>query len=259
MIKINKIPCPIELTQKVKQELTAEFKRSEKSVWQQDYIKIALLNSSHNKCAYCECLLNRESNYLEVEHFHHKKKYPNEVVEWDNLLPSCRRCNGKKHAYDTKLNPFVNPSKMEPKEHMILDNYRLRPISLAGENTIEELNLNDSTKVVTVRYELAEATNKSLETIYQDVLEYIHNPSTRRLNRILSTLEAVMNEGVETAAYAGIVSASIINSSTFQGIRQILINKMIWSDSLEDKLSDISKNALPIEKSLFHSYLMTKL
>ncbi|MEQ6048474.1 HNH endonuclease [Lysinibacillus capsici] len=258
MIKINKVPCPIELTEKVKLDLTEEFKKSDKSVWQVDYIKNALLDSSHNKCAYCECLLNRESNYMEVEHFHHKKKYPDEVVEWDNLLPSCRRCNGKKHAYDTKLNPFVNPAIMDPKEHIILDNNRLRPITLEGENTIEELNLNDSTKVVSVRHELTEATNKSLEFIFQDVLDYIQNPNTRRMNRIISSLEELLKEGEAKSAYAGIVSASIINSPTFKAIRKLLLSKIKWDSFLEDKYIEISENALTSDEYLFHSYIMTK-
>ncbi|PFQ30074.1 hypothetical protein COK33_28650 [Bacillus cereus] len=76
MIKISKVQCPSELTEQVKVILTREYINTSKSVWRKSFIKESLLLSTHNKCTYCEYLLNKESNYLEVEHFHHKDKYP---------------------------------------------------------------------------------------------------------------------------------------------------------------------------------------
>jgi uncharacterized protein (TIGR02646 family) len=58
----------------------------------------------HNKCAYCEGLVN-EGSYLQVEHYRPKKKVTEDVqhsgyywlaYEWSNLLWSCQKCNGKK-------------------------------------------------------------------------------------------------------------------------------------------------------------------
>ncbi|MED2785683.1 HNH endonuclease [Bacillus cereus] len=255
MIKIKKVNCPIELTSKMQRELTEEYKKSKKSVWNKEYIKTALLQSSHNKCAYCECILNKESNYIEVEHYHHKNEYPDEVIEWDNLLPSCKRCNGNKGAFNTKLNPFVNPSTMNPKEHMILDLYRLRPISLAGENTIEELNLNDSSKVILMRYQLSEAINKLLENVYQNILDYKAKPTSRRLNKIASDTELILNEGLETSAYAGILSTLIKNSSTFRVIQHFLNNEDRWNEDLQKMYSELEQNALSIDYSLFKEYI----
>lgn len=54
--------------------LQKSSKRAKKSVWNNEHIKSALLLSSHGKCAYCECSLTSESNYMEVEHFEDKKK-----------------------------------------------------------------------------------------------------------------------------------------------------------------------------------------
>lgn len=86
MIQLQTIPKPIELTSKVVQELTTLYKQDGTLVWQQRYIKKALLDMSYNKCCYCECNIIEESNYLEVEHFHPKNLYPDEVVSWENLL-----------------------------------------------------------------------------------------------------------------------------------------------------------------------------
>ena len=37
---------------------------------------------------------------MEVEHFEDKKNNPNKVIEWENFLPSCKRCNGSKFTQD---------------------------------------------------------------------------------------------------------------------------------------------------------------
>jgi len=259
MIKINKVQCPSELTSQVKATLTQEYKDTGNSVWQKKYIKNALLLSSHNKCAYCECLLNKESNYLEVEHFHHKAKYPDEVVKWDNLLPSCKRCNTNKSSYDTYLNPFIDPSTMNPKDHMILDCFFLRPITLAGENTIEELNLNDFDKLVLVRYELSKVTLKGLENIYQNILDYKQNKTNRRLTKIVSSTKSILNEGLGQSVYSAIVSTLITNSPTFGTIKDFLSIMEKWDDELQTKLTELETNSLLGDSTLFGNYLLNNI
>jgi len=89
MIKLDRVPKPVELTKKLQLKLTDEFKLTGKSVWNIGFIKTHLLRFSNNKCCYCEANIVEESKYLEVEHFHHKDTYKDEVLEWENLLPSC--------------------------------------------------------------------------------------------------------------------------------------------------------------------------
>ena len=69
MIKLKREQKPEYLSDEKVHELTNEFKSSKKTVWNNDFIKVPLLNSSYGKCAYCECPLTTESNYMEVEHF----------------------------------------------------------------------------------------------------------------------------------------------------------------------------------------------
>ena len=71
------------------------------------YINESLLSMSHNKCAYCELMLGEEVKYMEVEHFYCKKLYPDGVVQWDNLLHLCNRCNTNKGIYDTKTEQYI--------------------------------------------------------------------------------------------------------------------------------------------------------
>lgn len=259
MIKISKVQCPSELTEQVKATLTQEYINTGKSVWRKTYIKESLLLSTHNKCAYCECLLNKESNYLEVEHFHYKDKYPDEVVEWDNLLPSCKRCNTTKGSYDTYINDFVNPSITNPKEHIILDTFLLRPITLAGHNTIEELNLNDFDKLLPIRYSLNVSIMKALETIYQNILDFKETHKPRKLNKIISSTKDILNEGLETSEYSALVGTLITHSHTFAVIKDFLEGESCWDRELEIKLLKLENNSFSTDATLFKNFLATNI
>jgi 5-methylcytosine-specific restriction endonuclease McrA len=70
-------------------------------------VKTPLFESSHQKCAYCECNAT-EGGYIEIDHFRPKSIYPESVFEWNNLLPSCRQCNGMKSDHDTGAEPIIN-------------------------------------------------------------------------------------------------------------------------------------------------------
>src|SRR5262249_6078297 len=59
----------------------------------------AMQELAYGKCAYCECVLELTS-YLEIEHYIAKTVAPARAFEWENLLPVCRLCNGKKGAID---------------------------------------------------------------------------------------------------------------------------------------------------------------
>ena len=128
MIQLQALARPIELTDERVQQLTEKYKTDNTAVWQKDYIKKALLKMSFEKCCFCECRINEESKYLEVEHFHPKSLYPDEVLLWENLLPICKRCNVHKLNHDTKQDPIIHPVKDSPKKHLSIENYRFTPI-----------------------------------------------------------------------------------------------------------------------------------
>ncbi|MGJ7922191.1 HNH endonuclease [Neobacillus sp. LXY-4] len=254
MIKISKKECPKELTEELKKKLTEKFALDGSSIWKLKFIEEALLESSYGKCAYCECKVDRESKYMEVEHFHDKKTYPEEVINWENLLPSCKRCNGHKSTFDTKVNPFINPTTMDPKNHLILNSFRFYPLTKAGENTIEELLLNDSKRLVVQRFEITEAVIFQLENIYTDTLEYKtgvrkHN---RNKKRILSCLESLLSEALPSSPYSATVATALVNNSKFIIIVDILIQEKLWNDTLDCLLKQIQTLSLDtnIKKTL---------
>lgn len=163
MISLKAIPKPTELTNKVVQELTARYKKEGSAVWRKKYITDALLEMSANKCCYCECKIMEASTYLEVEHFHPKSLYPDEVVAWKNLLPSCKRCNGKKGDHDTKKEPIIHPVRDNPKSHLTWKNYRLYSKTKLGDDTIGVIYLNDRNHLVTTRFDIGDKLMEALE------------------------------------------------------------------------------------------------
>jgi uncharacterized protein (TIGR02646 family) len=73
----------------------------------EDSIKWTLKQIYYEKCAYCESYI--KNDFGEIEHFRPKNSSKNEDTKcdksysyywlsfsWSNLIPSCKRCNGKK-------------------------------------------------------------------------------------------------------------------------------------------------------------------
>ncbi|WP_136604682.1 HNH endonuclease [Paenibacillus dokdonensis] len=235
MIKVNKLPKPTELTPDVVLKLTTEYKTTKKSVWKKAYIEEALLSSSHSKCAYCECKLNVESKYMEVEHYQDKHTHPDLVVDWDNLLPSCKRCNGRKHKHNTEINPIIDPSKMNPQEHLKMKYYRLIGKTDIGKETISVLLLNDTRKVVQKRFEISQLVHEKIEELLEKCQDYhTGSKSTRLRNRIVQTTKNILEEASPQAEYAATVASDILNDPHFHKIIDILKSEYLWDSELDE-------------------------
>ena len=127
MIKLTRNTAPDKLTEEFVKKGTEKYKNTKESVWNVDWLKEALLDMSNQKCAYCEGRLDLKSDYMEVEHFRDKKDYPNDVLIWENLLPSCKHCNGNKSSHDVVSEPIINPFVDVPREHIFLKSYLYKP------------------------------------------------------------------------------------------------------------------------------------
>ncbi len=108
-------------------------------------IKRILFKCSHNKCAFCETI--PYGSYLEVEHYAPKNLYPELILDWENLLPSCRKCNNYKHDHDSISEPIINPCKVDPEPYFDYEFLYIKPASnspdqLLAQRTIQVCNLN---------------------------------------------------------------------------------------------------------------------
>lgn len=250
MIKLDRTPKPVELTTAVQVALTDEFKLTRKTVWNVDYIKNGLLDFSNDKCCYCEANINEESKYLEVEHFHHKDVYEDEVMEWDNLLPSCKKCNGTKNNHDTKIEPIIDPSKDDPKNHLKYWRYRIKGADDFGKLTVSVLKLNDQDRLVKKRFEIGNAIQEKLEQFNELSDDYISGTqtSTRRKNRIVNGIKDLMKEGLPSSIYSATSATVILTDTEFGLLKNKLTFLGLWDAELSQLEIELNKTALKLEK-----------
>ena len=234
MIKLKRFPKPVFLTPLKVKELTAEFKNNKTRVWNNDLIKIPLLNSSYKKCAYCECNIQEESKYMEVEHFQDKNRYPDKVIEWENLLPSCKKCNVKKGRHDVIAEPIVNPYIDEPKEHFSLRSYRLKSKTDKGVQSIEVHGLNDSERLVQKRFDIGIKLEETIDIAKERYESYIEKKTTLRKNKFTTLMENLLNECQENSIYSATTSTVLHTNETFNElVREMELNDL-WNDELEE-------------------------
>jgi hypothetical protein len=234
MIKLERSPAPLCLSPAEVKRLTDEFKATAASVWHIDELKKALLETSHGKCAYCECNVAEESKYMEVEHFRDKDSYPDHVVTWTNLLPSCKRCNGSKSTHDVVANPIINPYDLDPKDHFALRSYRLRAKSQIGKESIGVLNLNDSRRAVKVRFQLGEKIQKALEDACGILDTYRNNRATRTKNRLIGAIDGILHECLPTSEYAATAATIVHSEEMYTELVTEMKALKLWTPELED-------------------------
>lgn len=241
MIKVERIEKPAELTADIQKQLTEEFKKDKtKSVWNKKYIKDKLLIECNNKCVYCECLIGKGHKEMHIDHFHCKDKYVNEVVEWNNLNPSCPHCNKRKSSHDTYIEPIINPFEQNPREYFYLKNYRYYSrndnVEKIARDTIDVLGLNDTEDVVKFRFEQGEAVIEKIREIYDLANEnknILHSNTVKR-NRVLRGCKNILLKGTKEAEYSAFMATIIKDESYYQKLKNLLIELELWDETLQD-------------------------
>lgn len=236
MIKLDRGEAPKELTEEIKLKLTKEFKQNGTNVWAKEFIKKALLEFSNEKCCYCETKLIEESKYMHVEHFHHKDEYKDEVVEWNNLLPSCERCNKCKSSHDTKKDPIINPTEDDPKDSLILRNYRFKAKNDLGQMTIDVLNLNDRKKAMLPRFYVGDAIVAKIEEQLEKIMDSYesYEINARKRSRMKSTMKGILREGLPDAEYSAVVATVLFEDEKYAELKEILKTLNIWDSEMDD-------------------------
>ncbi|QUM81158.1 HNH endonuclease [Moritella sp. 5] len=232
MIKLEMAEKPEYLSDEKVFELTEEFKESKKSVWNNENIKIPLLASSFGKCAYCECPLKTESNYMEVEHFEDKKHNENKVVIWENLLPSCKKCNGSKGNHNVLSEPIINPYLDDPKEHLVMRLYRFRGKTEKGTNTIDVTNLNHSSRLVLSRFEIGEKIDELIDTAWDRYGVFSERKDTRSRNRLIKVVEGLLDECQPKSDYAASTATNLLTDTKFIELVSVMKKDSIWTNEL---------------------------
>ena len=233
MIKLELPPKPRQLTDELQSRLTQEYKDTGKAVWKIEWLNHAVSDMSYSKCCFSEIRLGEESKYMEIEHFYPKKQYPDKVMEWGNLLPSCKKCNGTKREHDTLKEPILNPFVDNPKDYLFFKNYRYysKNQNEIGYRTIEVLGLNDRNHFINPRFKIG---NEIIEVL-QDFKDNILNlEDTKKLNRFISRFKNLLGQGNRKKEYAALVSTIILNDENYCGIELLLKFKGLWDNEFEN-------------------------
>lgn len=246
LIKISRAASPAYLSLIKSAELTSAFISTGASVWNHDDIKDPLLKSSFGKCAYCEVNLSEESKYMEVEHFEDKENNKNKVVDWDNLLPSCKRCNGSKGTHDVINDPIINPFDTDPKKHLGFRCYRFKKLSDLGKSTIDVVDLNNSDRVVLKRFEVGEAILKSVRNACERYDRWSTSQKTRSKNLLISQVDGLLLECQKEAAYAATAATVLHSDDDYNDLVSRMTASGLWNDDLAEMHNSSKLLALSI-------------
>lgn len=243
MIKLQLIQKPAELTDEVERKLVREFKANGTDVWKKTYIEKALLEMTHNKCAYSEQYVNQESSYMEIDHFKYKNTYKDEVVRWGNLLPSCKKCNTTKHDHDVVLEPIVNPLVDKPKDYMYVRAFRYYKRDEKGRRTIETLALNDKLHFVRPRAQMGFDIADHIESLYEKLKE---DDTDRKRRNTISKIKSTMESCGPEYEYSAVVSTYILYEfDTYGELEQYLKSNGWWDDEFEEIKVKLEGIAMP--------------
>lgn len=234
MIPVRRSAAPPQLTLEAKKELIKKFLSEKKDVWNQAFIRDGLMQMSHGKCVYCEARLDEKSMYMEVEHFLPKSRYPLLVVEWDNLLASCKHCNASKSDHDPCIYPIVNPSKNAPNLHLSMHNYFFTGIDDLGILTIEVLDLNDL-RNVQPRFVIGNAVMQLIEEVRVALKTFQKENSVSSRNRALRSVRRILKECAPDSEYSVTVATIVSQSQTFSVSKAIMQKIELWSDEFEQQ------------------------
>ncbi len=249
MIKLDLPEEPAKLTDK-KVELTRRYFESligdkAKRVWGQPYIKDALLEMTHGKCAYAEVKLGVNGHRWDVEHFKCKSKYEECVVDWGNLLPSCAFCNTSKGDYDVEADgPIVHPVFDCPNEYLFMRNGYLFAKNKKGEATISVLGLNDRVMFAKPRAELCTSLNEDIA----DCLRLIERCQTKTDRyEVRNKCRALLHGGLPDREYSATVATLLMceQRDLVQEIELQLRAWKLWDEEMESTKAILLKNALP--------------
>lgn len=250
MIRLTRTNPPAAMTDDWVADRTAKFINNRKlRVWDETFLKDALLAMSANKCAYSEIRLQEEGKIMEVEHFLPKSTYPDQVLQWPNLLPSSRHCNNAKREKDPTIYPIINPFEDEPKDHLYILDYMLFGKTQKGRNSAIILKLNDPDHLLTPRREIGTAVRMALYAQFERIKRFSVDGLTpdEKLS-ITASLENLLKQGQAKEPYSATVSTTILDDPHYIEIKTFVKVNSFWSDDLqklEDELSRLRLNTSP--------------
>lgn len=244
MIKLNLPQEPPELTAQ-KARLTAEYREKKKAVWSEgavgETIKRVLCKMTHNKCAYSEAPLETNGSVKHIEHFYPKSIYPERVVEWGNLLPTCATCNAGKGKLDVGKTPIVNPLRDDPKDFLYVEGFRYRACDQkgVGQRTIDVLRLNNLAQFGVPRFKAAQYIVEAIERVLRQadaIADYLLRGEVLQL----------MEEAGPSHPYSAVIATHLLyEDDGLAKLETLLRERGAWDEHLEAAKQTLLSVAMP--------------
>ena len=155
-----------------------------------------------------------------------------DVLLWDNLLPSCKHCNGHKSSHNVVDEPIINPFIENPKNHIYLRSYMYKHKDILGHSTIDVLDLNDCPRLVVARCIIGSEINKLLEERLSEIKTglTVRGARTRFKNKFRNLIKKCLPD----AEYAAVCSTELITNSDYGQIIAEMKSLDIWDDEFEE-------------------------
>jgi len=176
MIKLEKGPEPQILTdhadewlEELMEALAIGTKKADylKSRYRHRDIKVALIEETFAKCAYCESKILHTS-FGDIEHVIPKSKDLKYSFMWKNLTLACDVCNTRKAEFDPSEDEVIDPYTTDPDEHLAFSGTMVFSKGTElGKQTKTIMGLN--------RAELLERRKERLESLVS-IIEDLLNP-----------------------------------------------------------------------------------
>ena len=244
MIPIQRLEAPSTLTADLARSLTTEYLADNtKRVWNRRDIRERLAAMSNGKCAYCEARLDEKSQFMEIDHFRNKRRYPGVVLDWNNLLPACKGCNVSKGDHDVEKEPIIDPSKSDPKSDLALRNFRFYGKTEIGKATASVLDLNDSERNVKPRFKVGEAIAEYCLDLDRMCSDFASSLSVRRRNSIVNKINRLLLEANPSSEFASVAATIMVHDLHFQSTLTRLKYLELWSSEMETRYNQAAEIA----------------
>lgn len=243
MIRLFRPNKPTYLSTAIQEQLLATYQSSGAAVWNKEYIRQPLLQASHNKCAYCETEFIA-GQPMEIDHFNPKQVAPDKAMDWENFLPSCRRCNGTKSAHNVLVEPIINPFINDPREHLSLKFGRLKYITPLGSTTIDVLDLNDR-DLALARGVVTIEVHEEIDNLLEDLNKLDITIDPKKQRSIIRKATSILRAGTSKKPYTATVATILEYDQDWQKAKRVLIDLGFWTSLMTDLEDEVRLYALP--------------
>ncbi|RYJ16449.1 hypothetical protein C5Y41_03965 [Rahnella variigena] len=249
MIKLERGGKPDYLTDAKIQHLKNRYATTKTSVWSRKSITKPLMNTCFGKCAYCEKLVNGNGSYMEVDHYRYKDLHEDLIVEWSNLIPSCKQCNTKKGKHDVDINPIVNPYDDNPNEHFIYHCLRIIGITPKGEMSVELFGYNlrdvDARKSRLIIHEKIDEKLSDGLDLYRD---YQLSGDPKKLLKSRNSLSGILSACQINSEYSAITSTLLLLNPQFIDLMNKIKNEGVWDDVMKNYFDMALSSSFPVKR-----------